>query len=473
MNDPLIEFTEACFQKYDRLVFPHTTWKLSRGEHWAVTGANGSGKTTFLEIIEGQWMKVQGKAEYRLPKEAVAAVWFSGGLHYDRFYYQQRYHATETEGMATVREFLQLQDDMPDELSELNMLPLLDMEIIKLSNGQFKKMLIVKALLKKPHLLLLDNLFTGLDTQARAFIVDMLTRIAGMDTQIIMTADAGALPSVVTHVVETCNSRLHATVSATEARMQPKISVHRPSPTLPTAPAVDFTTVTRMNGVTIRYGNHTVIDHVHWHIRHGEKWALMGPNGAGKSILLSLIFADHPQAYANDIILFDRQRGSGESIWDIKDNTGFVSPEMHLYNRRNISCMELVMEGLHGNPYRRHTVTDEETLFARQLFAFFSLTDIAGSSFQRISTGQQNTTLLIRALVKNPPVIILDEPFQGMDAEKTALARQLLDEYCQCRTLIFVSHQPEELPDCIHRCLYIDDGKAKEKPVQSLPKRCE
>ncbi|MDR1666239.1 MAG: ATP-binding cassette domain-containing protein [Bacteroidales bacterium] len=468
MDDPLIAFTDAGFRKYDRPVFPHTTWKLSRGEHWAVTGANGSGKTTFLEIINRQWLTVQGEAEYRLPKEAVATVWFNDGINYDRYYYQQRYHATETEGITTVRKFLQLQGDIPDELIALNMLPLLDREIIKLSNGQFKKMLIVKALLKNPRLLLLDNLFTGLDAKARTFIADTLTRIAGIGTQIIMTADAGAWPAVVTHVMETVNSRLHAAKRAVEVRPQPQATVQRPSPTLPAAPDVDFTTVARMNGVTIRYGSHTVLDRIQWHIRHGEKWALTGPNGAGKSMLLSLIFADHPQAYANNIILFDRQRGSGESIWDIKDKTGFVSPEMHLYNRRNISCTELVMEGLHGNPYLRHTVTAKETQFARELFAFFSLTDVAGSSFQRISTGQQNTTLLIRALVKNPPVLILDEPFQGMDAEKIALARRLLDEYCRRRTLIFVSHQPEELPDCIHRCLYIDRGKAEERPVPSL-----
>jgi molybdate transport system ATP-binding protein len=468
MSDTLIEFTDAGFRKYDRVVFPHTNWKLSRGEHWAITGANGSGKTTFLEIIEGQWLKIRGEVRYHLPKEAVASVRFSDrSVNYGNFYYQQRYHATETEGITTVREFLHLHgDDIPGELHELNMLPLLNMEIIKLSNGQFRKMVIMKALLKKPRLLLLDNLFTGLDTQTGAFIADTLTHIADTGAQIIMTADAGALPAVITHVVQTKDNRLYAAGDRSVVRRS-QLNVQRLPPSLPAAPPVDFTTVAGMDGVTIRYGNHTVIDHVHWLIRHGEKWALTGPNGAGKSMLLSLIFADHPQAYANRMILFDRQRGSGESIWEIKDRIGFVSPEMHLYNRRHISCRELVTEALHGNPYARRAVTDEEMRLTDELFAYFSLTDIADVSFQRISTGQQNMTLLIRALVKNPPVLILDEAFQGLDAEKIELARRLLDEYCQDRTLIFVSHHPEELPSCIHRYLYIDRGKAEEKPVKN------
>ncbi|MDR0815423.1 MAG: ATP-binding cassette domain-containing protein [Bacteroidales bacterium] len=454
---PLIEFDHASFRKFDRIVFPDACWTLPAGEHWAVTGSNASGKTTFLEVVAGQWLAVQGKTAYHLSNDEIASVFFSDSqINYGNFYYQQRYHATETDGVVTVRAFLGLQDEaLPEVLQALNLFSLLDMEIIKLSNGQFKKMIIVKALLKKPRLLLLDNLFIGLDAQARDYVNETLTRIAGMGTQIIMTAESGQIPAFITHVMEVAHFAVSCICLRAEAEAVPAVRQVKVLPELPEPPAADFDVAVHLNQVTIRYNGRTIIDQVEWLIRRGEKWALTGANGAGKSMLLSLIFADNPQAYANRITIFDRLRGTGESIWDIKDRIGFVSPEMRLYNRRHIACMDYVMEGLQDNPYVRHTISEKESQFAAALFACFSVEDIAKTSFQRVSTGQQNIVLLIRALVKNPPMLILDEPFQGLDAENVALARALLDAYCQDRTLIFVSHCPAELPDGINRNMHL------------------
>ncbi|MDR2847519.1 MAG: ATP-binding cassette domain-containing protein [Bacteroidales bacterium] len=448
---PLIEFDHASFRKFSRIVFPDTCWTLPEGEHWAVTGSNASGKTTFLEVVAGQWLATQGKTVYHLSDDEMASVCFSDSqINYGNFYYQQRYHATETDGIATVRELLGLLGETSQELLQaLNLLPLLNMEVIKLSNGQFKKMCIVKALLKKPRLLLLDNLFIGLDAHACAYVNETLTRVAGMGTQIIMTAESGQIPAFITHVMEIAHFAVNRTYLRTEAETVTAVRQVKALPELPEPPVADFDIAVHLHQVTVRYNDKTIIDRMDWLIRRGEKWALTGANGAGKSMLLSLIFADNPQAYANRITIFDRLRGTGESIWDIKDRIGFMSPEMRLYNTRHITCMDYVMEGLQGNPYARHTITEKEQRFAEALFAYFSVEDIMETSFQRVSTGQQNMVLLIRALVKNPAMLILDEPFQGLDAENVALARTLLDAYCKNRTLIFVSHNLAELPEGI------------------------
>ncbi|MDR1865902.1 MAG: ATP-binding cassette domain-containing protein [Bacteroidales bacterium] len=461
MSASLIRFKNVTFRKYGHIVFDDTSWEIRQGENWAVTGVNGSGKTTFLEAVEGQLPVIRGVAEDHTDK-SVASVYFSDRqINYGGFYYQQRYHACETEGIVTVREFLGLPRAAAfPELRELNIHMLLDMEIIKLSNGQFKKMLIAKALLKAPRLLLLDNLFTGLDVAGRAYISDTLQRIAGMGTQIVMAADSGTLPDVITHQLEVDRFAVVRSAVRFAAVSQERAAERKPLPELPAAPEQPFEVAVRLDEATVRYGDRMVIDRVSWTVRRGEKWALAGPNGAGKTMLLSLIFADHPQAYANHIVLFDRRRGSGESIWDIKDRIGFVSPEMHVYDRREISCTDIALEELRGNPYARRTVSEEEKRRAEGLFAYFSLSGIAGRSFQRVSTGQRNLVLLIRALVKNPAMLIMDEPFQGLDAEKTELARTLLDEYCRERTMIFVSHHPQELPSCIRRCLWMENGKA-------------
>ncbi len=471
MTMPLIKFEGATFRKFQYTVFPDTNWEMHEGENWVITGVNGSGKTTFLEAVEGRLAKLKGNVYYHLtdtegsissePHQLIASVYFSDhSINYGDFYYQQRYHATETDGIITVRGFLGLDDqNVLPELDDLDIHRLLDMEIIKLSNGQFKKMLIVKALLKKPRLLLLDNLFTGLDTRARAYIADTIGQISETGTHIIMVANNDQIPDTITHVLEVDRFSV-ARISPRKDYTIPQTTPVRTTslPDLPAPPAKTFETAVHLDKVTIVYGGKTIIDHAEWTIRQGEKWALMGPNGAGKSMLLSLIFADNPQAYANKITLFDHKRGTGESIWDIKDKIGFVSPEMHVYFQQNKNCREVAWSSLAENPYQQVKITNEIIRFTDALFDYFSIAHLSDSLFQRVSTGQKNMILLIRALVKNPPMLVLDEPFQGMDTDTVDLAKRLLDAYCQERTLIFVSHYPGELPSCINHCLKIEKG---------------
>ena len=477
MSISLIKFEEATFRKFQYTVFRDSFWEMHQGENWAVTGANGSGKTTFLEALEGRLLKIKGQTHYNLtdsngilarkPGSLIAAVYFNDhSVNYGDFYYQQRYHATETEGIITVRSFLGLaKNSTLPELEALDIQRLLDMEIIKLSNGQFKKMLIVKALLKKPRLLLLDNLYTGLDVRARAYISNTLSQITDIGTQIVMVVNDGEIPGMITHVMEIDKfaiSRLSTYGDYIIRHAGNGLPSSFPViPELPEAPAKAFETAVSLDETTITYDGNRVLDCIKWTIRQGEKWALTGPNGAGKSMLLSLIFADNPQAYANKIILFDRQRGTGESIWDIKDNIGFVSPEMHVYFRHGKTCREVVMSGLHENPYKPPVIMAEITGIMEGLFKYFSMTQFVDAFFHRISTGQQNIVLLIRAMLKNPPMLVLDEPFQGLDTLSVEQARRLLDTFCSKRTLIFVSHHPAEIPSCVTQHLSIENGCVK------------
>jgi molybdate transport system ATP-binding protein len=468
----LIRFEDATFRKFQYTVFPDTTWEMNEGENWAIAGANGSGKTTFLEVLEGRLVRIKGDTTYFLsaangvinpePHRLIASVYFNDhSINYGDFYYQQRYHATETDGIITVREYLGWNtDETLLELEALDIRRLLDMEIIKLSNGQFKKMLIAKALLKKPRLLLLDNLYTGLDTKARDYISETLRQVTHMGTQVIMVTGDNEMPDIITHVMEI--ERFTAKQLSTRENYIARRSVPGqipPLPHLPATPVKTFEIAVMLDQVTIAYGDTTVLDHAEWTIRRGEKWALTGPNGAGKSMLLSLIFADNPQAYAHKITLFDRRRGTGESIWDIKDHVGFVSPEMHVYFRQDRTCGETALSGLQENPYRKTVITRDIVIIMEELFDYFSIPHLTDTLFQRVSTGQQNRVLLIRALLKNPPMLVLDEPFQGMDAHAIESAKHLLDTYCRERTLIFVSHQPDEIPACVNKHLKIEQGK--------------
>ncbi|HXB10154.1 MAG TPA: ATP-binding cassette domain-containing protein, partial [Puia sp.] len=221
-----------------------------------------------------------------------------------------------------------------------------------------------------------------------------------------------------------------------------------------------FRYAVRMTNTTIRYGDALILDKINWEVKKGECWNVSGPNGAGKSTLLSLITADNPQAYANEIWLFDRRRGSGESIWDIKKRIGFVSPELHLYFDTGATAFDVVASGLFDTIGLFRALNEEQETLVSLWMRLLSLWDLRSRRLVQLSTGQQRMVLLARALIKNPPMLILDEPCQGLDDEQTERFRALINTACNVfgTTLIYVSHYRQELPACIDHFLQLDRG---------------
>ena len=213
----------------------------------------------------------------------------------------------------------------------------------------------------------------------------------------------------------------------------------------------------RFNKVTIRYGERTILKDLDWTVRRGEHWSLSGQNGSGKSTLLSLVCADNPQSYACDISLFGHQRGSGESIWDIKRHIGYVSPEMHRSYRQNIPAIQIVASGLKDTIGLYARPTEAEKAECRKWMDTFGIGHLADRRFLEMSSGEQRLVLLARAFVKNPDLLILDEPLHGLDDENRRMVKDIVDDYCRepSRTLIYVTHYQEELPKCIDKQLLL------------------
>jgi molybdate transport system ATP-binding protein len=198
---------------------------------------------------------------------------------------------------------------------------------------------------------------------------------------------------------------------------------------------------------------------VSWTVQRGERWAVLGPNGSGKTTLLSLLCGDHPQAYSNDIHLFGRRRGTGETIWDVKRNVGLLSPEFHLYFTEPLTAARTAATGFFDTLADRPTTPEQNDRVA-ELFAAFGIEHLADRAFKTLSTGEQRLVLLARALVKRPPLLILDEPFQGMDPTATERCRDYLDrELGSDQTLLFVTHEPSELPRSVSQTLRLDRGR--------------
>ena len=215
--------------------------------------------------------------------------------------------------------------------------------------------------------------------------------------------------------------------------------------------------VVSMRKVSIRYGNRTILKEVDWRVMNGERWALSGQNGAGKSTLLSLVCADNPQSYACDISLFGIPRGSGESIWDIKKHIGYVSPELHRAYRRDMPAIRIVASGLKDSVGLYVKPSEGDYDKCRFWMRIFGLEGLEERTFLKLSSGEQRLVLLARAFVKDPELLILDEPLHGLDNVNRRLVKDIIEAFCQRKnkTMIFVTHYQEELPSCINHHLFL------------------
>ena len=219
-----------------------------------------------------------------------------------------------------------------------------------------------------------------------------------------------------------------------------------------------------MADVTIRYGEKIILDRLSWQVNQGENWSLKGHNGAGKSTLISLIFGENPQAYANRITLFDRRRGSGESIWDVKKPTGFVSPEMTRYFPKSQTCLQIVLSGFFDTVGLFRRITDVQEKLALDWLTALNLRHVSSFRLNQVTLEQQRFCLLARAMVKSPALLILDEAAQGMDEFQREVFKEAVEEICSNSdiTLIYVSHYEEDIPSCVNRRIVLREGQIEE-----------
>jgi molybdate transport system ATP-binding protein len=227
-------------------------------------------------------------------------------------------------------------------------------------------------------------------------------------------------------------------------------------------PVPSFEDIVKMQQVTVKYADKTILNHIDWHIKQGERWALLGPNGAGKSTLLSLINGDNPQAYANNIILFDKKRGSGESIWDIKQKIGFVSPELYQYFPLDNNCLQVIESGFYDTLGLFRPSQAAKAEVALKWMKVLGIEKYSRTLLKNIPASAQRLCLLARALVKGPSLLILDEPCQGMDPHQQQHFKQVIDTLCHLSsiTLIYVTHYQDEIPDSVTKVLRLDKGSA-------------
>ena len=448
-------------------ILDNINFTLEEGQHWAIVGDSGSGKTSLANALLGRLFH-SGEV-FLAPGQSIQLLEqqhrFKTLSNTADFYYQQRFQSQDAEDSFTIEQELAVElETMPLETSKwLNRLQLNDKlsePLIQLSNGENKRLQLVKTLLHQPGILVMDNPFVGLDVAGRALLHSIINELASNGIHLIIITSKTEIPACITHLLKLEKGKqVYSGVrNKTDISVEEKIPSlidEKDLDALPEPDFPDFNIAIKMVNVNIQYGEKKILHQLNWEVRKGERWNLSGPNGAGKSTLLSLINADNPQAYANEIYLFDKRRGRGESIWDIKKNIGYVSPEMHLYFPFVSTCFEVVASGLFDTVGLFRQVNDEQEALAQQWLDIFKIKEVAQKQIQLCSSGQQRMALLARALIKNPPLLVLDEPCQGLDDKQTYQFNALVDQLCTHfdTTLVYVSHYQSQVPACVDRVM--------------------
>jgi len=455
------------------------SFSLYKNESLAIIGSSGSGKTLLgLALAK----KIFYRGEIQFANDANSKIVFVEQLHHFKnlqhtndLYYQQRFNSYDTEETETVAQSLGENLKLAEVfLKEMGLEYLRDERLIQLSNGENKKLQILKSRLEDPKVLILDQPFIGLDKETRTWLQQQFDALIKNGVLLILITSPEEIPGSISKVLLLEKGEIKSfeeleTFSKRKELCPIEIKRDFVSPDLKNflkteQTDIAYEPVIEMRKVSVQYGDKIILDKVNWKVMKGERWLLSGPNGAGKSTLLSLITADNPKAYANSIFLFDKKRGSGESIWDIKKKIGFISPELHLYFNQSSTCFETVASGLYDTIGLFRQLSDEDTGLVDQWVEFCRLKDLQQKRLYELSVGEQRAVLLTRALVKDPPLLILDEPCQGLDTERKNEFLELINEVCIAgnKTMIFVSHYENERPSCISHFIKLEHGKVVE-----------
>jgi len=500
MSHSLLSIQNATVRYLNSTLFKQLTFNINKGENWAIIGESGSGKSALLQTIAGRFNVTGGEVKYHFFEEYLAHHPMIGEVlthhklialveskhHFKNrsnttdFYYQQRYNSSDSEDALTVDEYLDSINHPTGQtvywhlnkvISTLNLEGLRAKQLIKLSNGETKRLMLAAALLKNPVLLLLDTPLTGLDVQTRKAFSKMIDEIIASGISVIMATSPYEIPDAITNVAYLQNGEVKQLIPKNE--FKPELFIQNSADyidktqlkaLLTSDNKITYKYIVKMNQVRIKYAENLVLNNVDWQILSGERWALLGPNGAGKSTLLSLINGDNPQAYANDIILFDKKRGTGESIWDIKKKIGFVSPELHQYFPTENSCLQVIESGYYDTLGLFRPSNQQKAATALKWMQALEIDKYARHLLKNIPASAQRLCLLARALIKNPDLLIFDEPCQGMDAHQQNHFKQIVNTICDLSdvTLIYVTHYQHEIPDSVTKTLKLNKGSVVE-----------
>lgn len=451
----MIEIRNVDVMKAGRALLKNFSWRIGPGENWIIEGSNGSGKTLLLEVLSGKLHATRGEIHYDFIKGTTWDERFSERKRsityipahalrlfidgHDLFY-QQRYYAFDNSRGPTVRDVLS--DDF-DNMTALDLpqgmslTSLLDVEVSRLSNGQLKKLLIIKSFLQGiPRLLLLDYPFEGLDFKSRENLSSFIDYISQRHGVQVVVVSHQYRPLCINRSLTLNNFNIE-NIAAVHG--QAPVTVHSNTKMVTSGGTYDSVEMIRIHNLNLSYGGHVIFNNFDWVVRKGERWALTGRNGAGKTTLFSLIFADHPQAYAQEIYLFGRRRGSGDSIWDIKKRINYLGPEQ-------ANFLDVSVLNLPARHYIESFISGSDNGRLQHLVHYFDVGGFIDKRINTLSSGELQLLMVFVCFLSDKELWLLDEPFQFLDpGMKSKLTAYLSTHLNNDVTLILITHNDDDL----------------------------
>ena len=511
-NTNLFTFDDVTLRIRDRRILANTSWRINRGAHWVVVGPNGSGKTTLLRSLTGNTPVVEGKIRH--DGTSRPRVRYVGPELYRRYLQDDARReviwSPVTSGYpVTTPTSMMAADGADPELADyffrgLNIDDLTTRGIRTLSTGEMQKVLLAVAAASTPDVLILDEPFDGLDAASVAWFRESLDHLDRLGvTLILATHRRDELIGPFRHALLLDDGRAKSTGSVADAidyLASGSTEARRVAPGAPPDPPEGTEVLVDFAGVTVRYNGSPVFEGLNWQVRRGENWCVSGPNGSGKTTILNLICGDNLQAYANNIRLFGRRRGSGESIWDIKQHIGYITPHLSARYDKDIPIRDVILSGLFDSVGLYRWASPEHEKAATRAAETLGIESMMTRSFAEVSAGERMAVLIARALVKEPELLILDEPCQGLDPAHRNTVLDAIDRSGSTGStnlmgtsknshidgaadrkavhdrsfshvhgtdapvfrgaLIYVTHRKDEIPRCINRHLSLEPRTA-------------
>ncbi|SDO62307.1 ATP-binding cassette domain-containing protein [Desulforhopalus singaporensis] len=446
-------------------------------ESWCVYGGNDSGIDILLDFLTGRAGNYS-VGQYIAPVKPGIISFANQQIVFER---ELRNDDTDfldrVDPGTRVYEFLPGYRDFLPLLRALDMERCLDLGYRQLSSGQCRKLLILEAIITGASTLILQDPYDGLDHQSCIELNQALVSLPGDVQTIVFVNNLVDIPEWCSHLAlikagrlcaaglrKTILPELHGTSTGHLVTGEKKVAA-APPPTDSVNP--DEQTPGNKELIKLRngfagYGKKMLFSGLNLTVCSGDHTLISGHNGCGKSTLLDILVGDNPKCYANDLHMFGKKRGTGESVWEIKSKIGMVSPSLHRDHRSVGTAMHVVLSGLHDSIGLYRKIHTQQLKKAQKWLAWINLADKANHPFGKLTYAQQRLVLVARALIKLPDLLVLDEPTQGLDDINRAKVLDFLQLVSDRKlsTILFVTHRRDEHRDFFKHHIKLDSYKA-------------
>lgn len=444
-------------------VVSNLTWQVTSDQHWLLLGGNGAGKSALTAVLLDQ------------------AKISHGSRHCD--FERIEMVSSERQKQLIEAELLTDQDDIIDGKTQPKLVseliyqhesthfdqqlcqqlitgfafePLLKQRLRALSTGETRKLMLIKALSNRPQLIVLDEPFDGLDVESTELLNTILAELSNSMSMLFVLNRLDEIPAFVSHYGYVSAGELQHQLATPDNKQRDDLfkllHLEHTDLTIPnkdeahSAPEFNDSELVRLQNASVSYSGKVIFSQLNWTIKARQHWQLSGKNGSGKTCLLNLITGDNPQCYNNNIKVFGFQRGSGESIWQIKQYIGYISNALHMDYRVSISALNTIISGFYDSIGLYQQPTQRQLDIAMQWLALLGLSELKNTPFTQLSYGDQRMLLIARAMVKHPALLILDEPCLGLDEANRQRVLLLIEKICGAgsSTVIYVNHHAKD-----------------------------